>query len=458
MLADALAYLAEQDPELHRRHGHADRRVHGRARHRHHGRDRQRRRPRARPDRAPGAAVGEPIWQLPLCADYRALIDSKVADIKNIGKRYGGAITAAWFLAEFVGDTPWVHLDIAGPAFSEHGNDLGPAGGTGVPVRTLVRFLQDRAALGSGEAVPQDAEPRRGPVRCSPSSPTRTTRRSAREGCWRSGRRRARGASAGPDERGPRLERPAASPRGARGDAAGRDRGRRRRHGARRRPGPVDPRRRAGEHAPRSARRSSAGSARSAPRPWCRCDPTAIFFENRYYNHSDHRKAGWIALDGCSPAAATRISSASSSARASRSRSVIDVWLGWSNEPNRTEDMSGSLRHEDRGARARTRASSTEGIRFWDEVRCAKEATSEGEKIGVELRRGVPRPRPELTTPSCRSRAARRARSCSGSGKRSANDRPGALAERGPAGVAEHLARTGRSPTPRARRGSRRGA
>ncbi|TMK60044.1 MAG: leucyl aminopeptidase, partial [Actinobacteria bacterium] len=92
-----------------------------------------------------GEATGEPIWQLPLFADYRKLIDSKVADIKNIGKRYGGAITASWFLAEFVGDTPWVHLDIAGPAFSEHGNDLGPAGGTGMPVRTLVRFLQDRA-------------------------------------------------------------------------------------------------------------------------------------------------------------------------------------------------------------------------------------------------------------------------------------------------------------------------
>jgi leucyl aminopeptidase len=93
-----------------------------------------------------GAAVGEPIWQLPLFRDYRALIDSNVADVKNIGKRYGGAITAALFLSEFVGDTPWVHLDIAGPAFSENGTDLGPKGGTGVPVRTLVRFLLDRAA------------------------------------------------------------------------------------------------------------------------------------------------------------------------------------------------------------------------------------------------------------------------------------------------------------------------
>jgi leucyl aminopeptidase len=94
---------------------------------------------------AAGAEVGEPTWQLPLFRDYRALIDSKVADVKNIGKRYGGAITAALFLAEFAGDTPWCHLDIAGPAFSERDHDLGPAGGTGAPVRTLVRFLMDRA-------------------------------------------------------------------------------------------------------------------------------------------------------------------------------------------------------------------------------------------------------------------------------------------------------------------------
>jgi leucyl aminopeptidase len=93
-----------------------------------------------------GEAVGEPTWELPLHADYRALIDSPIADIKNIGDRYGGAITAAWFLAEFVGDTPWVHMDIAGPAFAERATDLGPRGGTGVPVRTLVRFVQDRAA------------------------------------------------------------------------------------------------------------------------------------------------------------------------------------------------------------------------------------------------------------------------------------------------------------------------
>jgi leucyl aminopeptidase len=95
---------------------------------------------------AAGDASGEPIWQLPLHREYRQLIDSSVADIKNIGDRWGGAITAAWFLAEFVGDTPWCHLDIAGPGFSDRGTDLSPRGATGVPVRTLVRFVLDRAA------------------------------------------------------------------------------------------------------------------------------------------------------------------------------------------------------------------------------------------------------------------------------------------------------------------------
>ena len=94
---------------------------------------------------AAGDAVGEPMWEMPLFKDYRALIDSPVADIKNIGDRWGGAITAAWFLAEFVGQTPWVHLDIAGPAFTDRAHDLGPRGATGVPVRTLVRFVLDRA-------------------------------------------------------------------------------------------------------------------------------------------------------------------------------------------------------------------------------------------------------------------------------------------------------------------------
>jgi leucyl aminopeptidase len=95
---------------------------------------------------AAGDAAGEPGWELPMYEPYRKLIDSDVADIKNIGKRNGGAITAAMFLREFVGDIPWVHLDIAGPAFSERVGDYWPKGATGIPVRTLVRYVLDKAS------------------------------------------------------------------------------------------------------------------------------------------------------------------------------------------------------------------------------------------------------------------------------------------------------------------------
>jgi leucyl aminopeptidase len=95
---------------------------------------------------AAGEAVGEPSWELPLWAGYKRQIESPLADVKNVGERWGGAITAALFLAEFVDDIPWVHLDIAGPAFRERPGDLGPRGATGVPVRTLVRYVLDRAS------------------------------------------------------------------------------------------------------------------------------------------------------------------------------------------------------------------------------------------------------------------------------------------------------------------------
>ncbi len=88
-----------------------------------------------------GQAAGEPGWELPMHEPYRTLIDSDIADIKNIGKRFGGAITAAMFLREFVGDTPWVHLDVAGPAFAERPGDYWPKGATGSPVRALVRYV-----------------------------------------------------------------------------------------------------------------------------------------------------------------------------------------------------------------------------------------------------------------------------------------------------------------------------
>jgi leucyl aminopeptidase len=81
------------------------------------------------------------VWPLPLPKDYRKKIDSDVADIKNTGGRYGGALTAGLFLEEFVDGVPWAHLDIAGPARSEEDDGYTPKGGSGFGVRTLVEML-----------------------------------------------------------------------------------------------------------------------------------------------------------------------------------------------------------------------------------------------------------------------------------------------------------------------------
>jgi len=89
---------------------------------------------------AAGAEAGELIWQMPMYDEYKEQNKSDVADIKNIGGKYGGAITAAQFLAEFVGDTPWVHLDIVGTSLSEKERTYRVKGATGVPVRTLVNL------------------------------------------------------------------------------------------------------------------------------------------------------------------------------------------------------------------------------------------------------------------------------------------------------------------------------
>jgi leucyl aminopeptidase len=86
-----------------------------------------------------GQDVGEKIWQLPMFEEYKELNKSEVADIKNTGGRYGGAITAAQFLAEFSEDTPWVHLDIAGPFLIKKDQSYLGKGATGVAVRTLIK-------------------------------------------------------------------------------------------------------------------------------------------------------------------------------------------------------------------------------------------------------------------------------------------------------------------------------
>ena len=88
-----------------------------------------------------GKSSGEKIWQLPLDREYREQIKSDIADIKNVGGRKAGTITAAYFLREFVGDTPWVHLDIAGTAWNDSGKPYLSVGPTGICVRTLVNLV-----------------------------------------------------------------------------------------------------------------------------------------------------------------------------------------------------------------------------------------------------------------------------------------------------------------------------
>jgi leucyl aminopeptidase len=88
---------------------------------------------------------GELVWELPLWESYHELVKSDIADYKNSGGRVAGTITAAAFLSKFVGDLPWVHLDIAGPAWTNKDKAYIPKGASGVTVRLLVEFLRNRA-------------------------------------------------------------------------------------------------------------------------------------------------------------------------------------------------------------------------------------------------------------------------------------------------------------------------
>jgi len=86
--------------------------------------------------------TGERTWRLPLDEDFQDLLKSSVADLKNVGGKWGGAITAAKFLEQFVGATPWAHLDIAGPSWADSESATRDAGGTGCFVRTLIALLE----------------------------------------------------------------------------------------------------------------------------------------------------------------------------------------------------------------------------------------------------------------------------------------------------------------------------
>jgi leucyl aminopeptidase len=90
---------------------------------------------------ASAKAAGEKMWQLPMDDEYREFIKGTVADIQNIGSgKGGGSITGAWFIREFAGDTPWVHLDIAGTAWNDDAKPWLAKGPTGVALRTLVHL------------------------------------------------------------------------------------------------------------------------------------------------------------------------------------------------------------------------------------------------------------------------------------------------------------------------------
>ncbi|MBI4509632.1 MAG: leucyl aminopeptidase [Deltaproteobacteria bacterium] len=87
--------------------------------------------------------AGEDMWQLPLPERLKDMLKSEIADMRNTGERYGGALTAGLFLREFVGKTPWVHVDIAGPAHTDKEFGAIPKGGTGFGVATIVEYLSN---------------------------------------------------------------------------------------------------------------------------------------------------------------------------------------------------------------------------------------------------------------------------------------------------------------------------
>ena len=90
-----------------------------------------------------GLETGERVWRMPLAPEYDKLIDSKFADMKNTGGRFGGAITAAQFIQRFVGKTPWAHLDIAGTGFASPASDINKSWGSGWGVRLLDQLVAE---------------------------------------------------------------------------------------------------------------------------------------------------------------------------------------------------------------------------------------------------------------------------------------------------------------------------
>ncbi|MBV8857907.1 MAG: leucyl aminopeptidase, partial [Acidobacteria bacterium] len=98
-----------------------------------------------------GREVGEKFWQLPLDKEYSKQIKSDIADIKNVGGRKAGTITAAAFIKEFAEGISWAHLDIAGTAWGDDAKPFRSKGPTGVAVRTLLNFIERESARAAGE-------------------------------------------------------------------------------------------------------------------------------------------------------------------------------------------------------------------------------------------------------------------------------------------------------------------
>ena len=94
--------------------------------------------------RTAGEETGEKVWRMPLGPAYDKLIDHDIADMKNIGGRNAGSITAAQFLKRFVGKVPWAHLDVAGTAMAAEKTDINDSWGSGWGVRLLNAFVEKR--------------------------------------------------------------------------------------------------------------------------------------------------------------------------------------------------------------------------------------------------------------------------------------------------------------------------
>ena len=92
-------------------------------------------------------STGEKMWELPMFEEYSKQYKSKTADIKNVGGRGAGSITGAKIIGEFVDDTPWVHIDIAGTSRTTEPNGYQSHGATGIPVRTLIQLILNKSEV-----------------------------------------------------------------------------------------------------------------------------------------------------------------------------------------------------------------------------------------------------------------------------------------------------------------------